>query len=313
MAIPDYQSLMRPVLENAADKEIAAKDVIQKIAYQFQMSDEEIAQTIPSGRTTTLANRVHWAITYMVQAGLLERPRRAVIVATDRGVTALEKHPERIDNQVLNAFAEFRAFKERSRTTAKPETSKETHREHTIGSAEFEAATPEERIEAAADELNTALRQELLTRIVAAHPTFFEHLIIDLMLAMGYGGSGAGKHLGRTADGGVDGIINEDPLGLDIVFLQAKRYTPGNPVSVNQVREFAGTLDERGAIKGVFVTTSNFANSARTYAERSPKRLILIDGDELTRLLSLYGVGVRSFRRLDLKKIDEDYFSNFET
>ncbi len=153
------------------------------------------------------------------------------------------------------------------------------------------------------------MRDELLARILDADPTFFEHLIVDLMLAMGYGGSGSGKHLGKTADGGIDGIINEDPLGLDVVFLQAKRYAPGNSISVNQIREFAGTLDERGAIKGVFVTTSAFAAPARMYAERSPKRLILIDGDELTRLLIRYGVGVRSFRVIDLKRIDEDYFA----
>lgn len=249
----------------------------------------------------------------MVQAGLLERPRRASIIATDRGRTALKKHPTRVDNHVLNGFSEFRAFKERSRTTTKGQALDAVDDNRAATAAEREAATPDERIEAAADELNTALRQELLTRIVGSPPTFFEHLIIDLMLSMGYGGSGAGKHLGKTADGGIDGIINEDPFGLDIVFLQAKRYAPGNAVSVNQIREFAGTLDERGAVKGVFVTTSSFVNPARAYAERSPKRLILVDGNELTRLLIRYSVGVRSFRRIELNKIDEDYFSTYDT
>jgi restriction system protein len=156
--------------------------------------------------------------------------------------------------------------------------------------------------------MNSALRQELLVRITIADPTFFEHLIIDLMIKMGYGGSGSGRHLGKTSDGGVDGIINEDPLGLDIVYLQAKRYAPGNAIGVDKVREFAGSLDERGAVKGVFVTTSHFAPQARQYAERSPKRLILIDGEELTRLLVRYGVGVRTFETVELKKIDFDYF-----
>ena len=172
--------------------------------------------------------------------------------------------------------------------------------------------TPEERIEAAFEELNIDLKTELLARILQATPTFFEHLIIDLMLAMGYGGSGSGRHLGRSSDGGVDGIINEDPLGLDVVYLQAKRYAPGNGIGVEKIREFAGTLDERGAIKGVLVTTSHFAGPALTYAERSPKRLILIDGDRLTQLMVRYGVGVRTFRTFDLRRLDADYFSSDE-
>jgi restriction system protein len=154
-----------------------------------------------------------------------------------------------------------------------------------------------------------ALRDELLTRILNTDPTFFEKVIIDLMLAMGYGASGSGQHLGKTNDGGIDGIINEDPLGLDVVFLQAKRYAPGNNIGVEKIREFAGSLDEKGAVKGVFVTTSSFAQGARNYAERSPKRLILIDGEELTRLLIRYGVAVRTFRTVELKKIDLDYFN----
>jgi restriction system protein len=173
-------------------------------------------------------------------------------------------------------------------------------------------ATPEEQIEIAAQEMNSALRDELLARIVTADPTFFEKVIIDLMLAMGYGASGSGQHLGKTNDGGIDGIINEDPLGLDVVFLQAKRYAPGNNIGVEKIREFAGSLDEKGAVKGVFVTTSSFAQGARNYAERSPKRLILIDGEELTRLLVRYGVAVRTFRTVELKKIDMDYFNTEE-
>lgn len=139
-------------------------------------------------------------------------------------------------------------------------------------------------------------------------PTAFEKLIIDLMLAMGYGAGGSGQHLGRTNDGGVDGVINEDVLGLDIIYLQAKRYAEGTGIGVDKIREFAGSLDERGATKGVFVTTSHFAPQARAYAQRSPKRLVLIDGEELTRLLLLHGVGVRLHRRIELKRLDTDYF-----
>ena len=177
----------------------------------------------------------------MAQAGLLERPRRGIIVATPRGREVLREHPDHIDNGVLSRFREFR----------------KRSREGAAGGGEIPAAvlppaaaddvgTPEERIEAAFREVETALRQELLVRITVADPTFFEHLIIDLMIAMGYGGSGSGRHLGKTSDGGVDGVINEDALGLDIVYLQAKRYAPGNGIGVDKVREFAGTLDERG-------------------------------------------------------------------
>ena len=305
MPIPDYQTLMRPVLGLALDKEMPAKDIIEGIATLYKISPEEREALIPSGRTTLLANRVHWAITYMVQAHLLERPRRAVVRATDRGRETFKTNPDRIDNAVLAKFPEFQEFKQRSRSSQKFNEGEEAAGETSAAAGD---ETPEERIDSAASELMAALRDELLARIVAAEPQFFEQLIIDLMLAMGYGGSGSGKRLGKTGDGGVDGIINEDPLGLDIVFLQAKRYAADNVIGVGQIREFAGSLDEKGAVKGVFVTTSSFAAPARTYAERSPKRLILIDGEELTRLLIRYGAGVRPFRIVDLKKLDEEYF-----
>ena len=307
MPIPDYQTLMRPVLGLALESERRTKEIVGQIGDLFELTDEEREERIPSGTATLLANRVHWAITYMVQAELMKRPRRAVVVATERGREVYREHPDRIDNDVLARFPEFIAFKTRSRA---PKSEDAPEGITSPAPATETPETPEERIDTAADEFTAALRDELLGRIVDADPTFFEHLILDLMLAMGYGGSGSGKHLGKTADGGVDGVINEDPLGLDIVFLQAKRYTPGNAIGVSQIREFAGTLDERGAIKGVFVTTSSFAGPARAYAERSPKRLILIDGETLTQLLIRYGVGVRSFRVIDLKRIDEDYFSS---
>ncbi len=309
MPVPDYQTLMRPVLGLVLDKETPTREITQNIADLYKLTSEEREERIPSGTTTLLANRVHWAITYMVKAGLLDRPRRAVVTATDRGKSVFHDNPERIGNGVLSQFVEFQEFKQRSgvKKSAKNKLESEIDQETNLTNE-----TPEERIDSAAEEFGTALRDEILSRIVKSDPVFFEHLIIDLMLAMGYGGSGSGKHLGRTADGGVDGVINEDPLGLDIVFLQAKRYASGNVIGVAQIREFAGSLDERGAVKGVFVTTSTFASAAKAYAERSPKRLVLIDGDQLTRLLINYGVGVRSFRVVDLKKIDEDYFSNSE-
>lgn len=305
MPIPDYQTLMRPVLGCALDREKTAREVIDEIARLYDLSEEDVAERIPSGSATLLANRVHWAVTYMVQARLLERPRRAVIIATERGRAVYTKHPERIDNAVLKQFPEFLSFQQRRKTPL------EAAGDPSAGKAEQESdddTTPLERIDEAARQLTDALRQDLLERILQADPQAFEKLIIELMLAMGYGGPGAGRHLGKTADGGVDGVINEDPLGLDVVFLQAKRYAPGNSIGVQQIREFAGSLDERGAVKGVFVTTSSFAAPAVTYSERSPKRLILIDGDALTHLLIRYDVGVRLDRKIELKKLDDAYF-----
>ena len=201
-------------------------------------------------------------------------------------------------------FCEFKEFKRRARS----EDDDDTQEVDTVDSGDVDAGTPEERIEAASKELLAGLRDELLSRVIAAGWKFFELLIIDLMRAMGYGGSGSSKHIGKSGDGGIDGVINEDPLGLDIVYLQAKCYAPGAGIGVEKIREFAGTLDERGATKGVFVTTTHFAPAARQYAERSPKRLILIDGKDLTRLMVQYGVGVRAFATVKLQRIDLDYF-----
>lgn len=301
MGVPDYQALMLPLLKLAAESDQPIRDCAEQIAFQLDLSKEDREELIPSGRQTTLYNRTHWAATYLVQAGLLERPKRGVVRATSRGREVLATNPDKVDNKLLMTFTEFNDFKRRAR----PESDEGAD---IAISADADTKTPVERIDAASKELVAELRDELLSRIIEAGWQFFELLIIDLMRAMGYGGSGSAKHMGKSGDGGIDGVINEDPLGLDIVYLQAKCYAPKNVIGVEKIREFAGTLDERGATKGVFVTTSHFAAAAQQYAERSPKRLILIDGDELTRLLVQYGVGVRSFKTVELKRIDLDYF-----
>jgi restriction system protein len=305
MPIPDYQTLMLPVLTFAAERELPTKECVDLVTTKFGLSQDEREQLLPSGKQTTVANRVHWAASYLVQAGLLERPRRGVIVATGIGRQILSQNLEKIDNNFLSRFDNFKEFSRRSRQIRE-------NQEECQTDVEAESATPEEKIDIFYQVMNSTLREELLTRLASSDPTFFEHLIIDLMIAMGYGGAGSGRHLGKTSDGGVDGVINEDPLGLNIVFLQAKRYAADNVIGVDKIREFAGSLDEKGAIKGVFVTTSRFAPQAKVYAERSPKRLILIDGKELSRLLVTYGVGVRTFRTIELKKIDSDYFNTDE-
>lgn len=307
MTIPDYQSLMLPVLECGANGETGIQACIATLADKLGLTEDERSELLPSGRQTVFANRVHWAKTYLTQAGVLEITRRAHFKATPRGLEILARHPTRVDNELLMHFPEFMAFRARSR-------SRFDRPERLADVSSFEdlapSTTPEERIDAAYTEIINELRAALLDRVIKGTPKFFEKVVVDLLTSMGYGGSrpNAGRRVGKTADGGIDGVINEDPLGLDIVYLQAKRYAPGNTIGVDKVREFAGSLVERGASKGVFVTTSQFAPAATTYADRIPQRLILIDGDELTRLMVQYGVGVRTERTIEFRKLDLDYF-----
>jgi restriction system protein len=305
MAIPDYQTLMLPVLQSAAAGELSVRDAIERLARQFKLTDEERAELLPSGKQPIFTNRVQWAKTYLAKAGLLQATKRGHFTITERGRVVLEQNPPRIDNSFLDQFEEFRQFRNAARLPPDSGDGKQHTPPPTL-----EAATPEERVESASKEIEEDLRAELLDRVLKMSPAFFEKVVVDLLLAMGYGGAGAdsGRRMGRTGDGGVDGVINEDALGLDIVYIQAKRYAPGNVVGVDKVREFSGAMDERSAMKGVFATTSHFAPAARTFAERVPKRLILVDGNELSRLLVRYGVGVRAVRTVELKKIDLDYF-----
>jgi restriction system protein len=303
MPIPDFQTLMLPVLRLADAGEIKVAEAVNRMADEFALTDQEREELLPSGRQAKIANRVHWSVTYLVKSGLVERPRRGYFAITPKGKSVLSSPPERIDIAFLSQFDGFDEF----RTKANDD-----HPAEVEPTQDLAAGTPEERVEAAFEDLNAALREELLERILVMHPTAFEKLIVDLMLGMGYGANGSGERLGRTSDGGIDGVINEDVLGLDIIHLQAKRYATGNSIGVEKIREFAGALDERGATKGVFVTTSHFAPAATHYAQRSPKRLILIDGEELTRLLVKYGVAVRGYRVLELKKVDTDYFGEAE-
>ncbi|HTR14397.1 MAG TPA: restriction endonuclease, partial [Roseiarcus sp.] len=301
MSVPDFQSLMLPVLRLANGSDVRTSEAVERIATEFHLSPDERAELLPSGRQTKIANRVYWAFVYLSKAGLLNRRQRGLYGVTDQGRKVLAKPPARIDIPFLSQFKRFNEFRAKS-----PETNDAEHSPKPISM--LAVGTPDERIETALNELNVALRAELLERVLSMTPTAFEKLIVDLMLGMGYGAKGSGEHLGRTSDGGVDGVINEDVLGLDIIYLQAKRYAVGNGIGVEKIREFAGVLDERGATKGVFVTTSHFATQARTYGKHSPKRLILIDGEELARLLVQYGIGVRVYRAVEMKKLDLDYF-----
>lgn len=305
MAVPDYQTLMLPVLRFGASGEVSVRECIERLAEEFRLTDQERDELLPSGRQTTFANRIHWARTYLSKAGLLENTKRGHFKITPRGKGILDQKIIKITNEFLTQFEEFNQFR------AKRNKDNEASSEKAMASE----ATPEEQLETALEEIENRLRADLLDRVVATAPTFFERIVVDLMLAMGYGGSrpAAGRRLGRTGDGGIDGIINEDTLGLDVIYLQAKRYSLGSAIGVEKVREFAGSLIERGATKGVFVTTSHFAKGAIEFAERIPQRLILIDGERLTALMIRHGVGVRTVRQIEFRRTDTDYFEDEES
>ncbi len=297
MAIPDYQTLMLPLLRLAAEGEIVAKEMAARLADEFGLSEQERSERLKSGQAV-FRNRVSWALVYLSIAGLLERTGRGRYQITEEGKKALSLNPDRIDNKFLRRFPKYRNWREGRTEETEPESE----------NGEEVVDSPEERIEAAFEEYSAALERELLEKLRDISPEAFEHLIIDLMAAMGYGRRGAHQHLGRSGDGGVDGLITEDALGLDKVYLQAKRYAEGNAVGRPQVQQFLGALDEHGAAKGVFVTTSRFTPEARRAEARTGRQLVLVDGEELARLMVRYRVGVRRLRRYDLERIDEDYF-----
>jgi restriction system protein len=310
MAIPDYQTVMLPLLKAAAGEPMQVRDLTRQLSDHFSLTDEERRQLLPSGRgVTVIHSRVGWAKTYLKQAGLLSQPRRGVVELTQRGRELLRMNPAKVDDEFLSRYPEFEAFRERSRPKSRSGAS------DLLDSPAIQplsaAGSPDEQIDALSAEIEADVRSTLLSRIVALPPEFFEQLIVDVILAMGYGGSraDAGERIGRSGDGGLDGVIQEDRLGLDQLYLQAKRYQPGNRIGVDAVRSFAGALNDVGAQKGVFITTSGFSPEATAYAKRQQtKRIVLIDGEQLTRLMVQFNVGVRVQRVIEIKRIDLEYF-----
>jgi restriction system protein len=307
MAIPDYQAVYKPLLEFAADgREHALKDAVEYIAQKYELTPEERNTLIPSRGQRLLENRVGWGRTYLTKAGLLESPRRGVLRITERGRTALSSG-QRIDNRFLRQFPEFVEFMApRADDDAVPLDS--ATGSSTTGSADQAETTPEEMIEKGYDRLRKTLVSDLRDRLQACSPAFFERLVVELLVAMGYGGSlgDAGKAIGRSGDHGIDGIIKEDRLGLDVIYVQAKRWTAtiGRP----EIQQFAGALQGQRARKGVFISTSSFSSEARDYAAKIETRIVLIDGAELANLMITHGVGVSTAATYELKKIDSDYF-----
>lgn len=304
MPIPDFQTLMHPLLQEHADgKEHLNRDLVASLAGRFGLSDEERREMLPSGRARLFDNRIGWAKSHLVQAGLLTAPRRAISLITDRGLEALRNHPERIDLRILSDFEEYREFRNRRKSSDDEETL-------ASDSESEDQQTPEELLENAYLQVRKQIESELLAQVKSAPPEFLERVIVDLVVRMGYGGSrrDAGEALGRSGDEGIDGIIKEDPLGLDIIYLQAKRWegTVGRP----EIQKFAGALQGQRARKGIFITTSAFSAEALEYVSRIDTKIILIDGPRLTKLMFDHGVGVATASSYEVKRIDSDYFSD---
>mgnify|MGYP006189944325 CR=1 FL=1 len=301
--IPDYQSLMLPILKLVSDRqEHKYRDLIEKLAAEFQVSDEERKDLLASGNQAVFDNRVGWAKTYLKKAGLLDSPKRATFVITQIGIETLKKNPDRVDAKYLRQFPAFLEFQNASRSDN--ETEEETK------TVETNEQTPEENLDKAYQRIRKSLASELLNRVVELSPTFFERLVVELLVKMGYGGSikDAGKAIGKSGDEGIDGTIKEDKLGLDIIYIQAKRWRPGNVVGRPELHKFVGALAGQGAKKGIFITTSNFTREALEYTPKNETKIVLIDGEQLAQLMIDYNLGCTTQQIYELKKIDSDYF-----
>lgn len=298
MAIPDFQSIMRPLLEHLADGRIKQnRETNEFLAAYFKLTEEELSEMLPSGYARLFDNRIGWAKTHLKGAGLIESPSRANYKITQRGLNALAAKPEAINLGYLRQFDEYKEFQSGTRSEFIHQPKEPT-----------DQLTPSEQIEFGYQKIKEELKEELITKIKAASPAFFEKLVVELLVSMGYGGSrkDAGQTLGKSGDGGIDGVIKEDRLGLDVIYLQAKRWegTVGRP----EIQKFAGALQGQRAKKGIFLTTSSFSPEAVQYAAFIDSRIVLIDGGQLADLMIDAGVGVSKVATYEVKRLDSDYF-----
>jgi len=299
MGVPDFQSIMLPLLKFSLDKEEhSSRESVQYLAQEFNLTEDDIKEILPSGTQKVFNNRVGWARTYLKKAGLLESKKRGYFNITDEGLKILEQNPAKINIDFLMQFPGYVEF----RTGVKNDSPNEIE-------SSTEDLTPEESLEYSYQKLRDNIAQELINNVKSCTPEFFEKLVVDLLLNMGYGGSrrDAGEAIGKSGDGGIDGIIKEDKLGLDTIYIQAKRWE--NTVSRPEIQKFAGALQGQQAKKGVFITTSKFTNGAKTYASIIDSKVVLIDGERLSQLMIDHDIGVSKIKSYDLKKIDTDYFS----
>ncbi|MBK7897315.1 MAG: restriction endonuclease [Anaerolineaceae bacterium] len=300
MAIPDFQTIMLPLVQFASDgKEHSLREAIDYLANYFQLTKEERKELLPSGRQATFDNRVGWSRTHLAKAGLLNSTRRGYFEITSLGQQVLARKPDVINMAFLKQFPDYVEFIKPSNQDVKTAVSDETDA----------SQTPEEAIESAYQRVRQELAKEILTTIKECSPAFFERLVIDLLVQMGYGGTrkDAGEAIGGSGDGGIDGIIKEDRLGLDIVYIQAKRWE--NTVSRPEIQKFAGALQGQRARKGIFLTTANFSDGAKQYVSFIDSKIVLIDGNMLAQLMIDYNIGVTPFATYEMKRLDSDYFT----
>ena len=305
MPVPGYQEFMLPLVKLASDgQEHKITDAIDALADQFGLSEQDREVMLPSGTQTRLYNRVTWALTYPTKSLLLEKSARGRFKIAPRGVDVSKKSPPQINVAFLTQFDEFLAFKKKKAKSASVVASTEDE----VGDDIETSLTPLERVEGGYNELREALADELLNRVRVMKPKAFEQLVVDVLVAMGYGGSqlDAAQVVGKSGDGGIDGVIKEDRLGLDMIYVQAKRHT--NDVGPGAIREFVGSLGEHKATKGVFITCGGFTSGATEAAAKAHHRIVLIDGDQLADYMIDNGVGVADCKAYTVKKLDSDYF-----
>lgn len=302
MPIPDYQTLMLPLIQfSADDEEHKVSEAVQSLGVKFNLSDDELTELLPSGAQAVFSNRVGWARSYLKQAGLLTSPKRGYFRITDQGHALLAKKPEKINVALLEQFPEFQDFRSRKKESTAM-----------LGTVDFAdkttSETPEDALASAYRLLRKNLEDEILSSVKASTSAFFERVVVDLLVKMGYGGSrqDAGKAIGRSGDGGIDGTIDEDKLGLDVIYIQAKKWegTVGRP----EIQKFAGALQGRRAKKGVFITTSSFSKEAIEYVSLIDSKIILIAGERLASLMADYKVGVSVVGLYEMQKLNSDYF-----
>lgn len=301
MAIPDYQTLMLPLLELVSDgKDWTFRSVVEELSKKYSLSEEERKELLPSGQQPIFDNRVGWARTYMKKAGLLESPKRGVLCISSKGLEVVQSKPEKINVQYLRRFPDFIEFQ----SLKKDET------ETLIEIDNVNEQTPEETLDLSYQKIRKALALELLNKVMFLSPTFFEKLVVELLVKMGYGGSikDAGRAIGKSGDEGIDGTIKEDKLGLDVIYIQAKRWQTGNVVGRPELQKFVGALAGQGAKKGIFITTSSFTKEALEYSPKNETKIVLIDGERLAQLMIDYDLGVSLVNKYEIKRIDNDYF-----
>ncbi|GAB4546552.1 MAG: restriction endonuclease [Anaerolineales bacterium] len=303
MPIPDFQSIMLPLLKFVSDgREYALGDTAAALAKQFQLSEDETHELLPTGRQTRFYGRVSWARTYLQKAGLLNSAARGVFCISPRGLDVLRSKPEKINVKFLEQYPEFMEF----HTSRHPRGA----REKEFIAADAETQTPEEIMGDAYQTWRQSLADEILEKVKACTPAFFERLVVDVLVKMGYGGTyqDAGKAIGKSGDEGIDGIINEDRLGLDVIYIQAKKWE--SAVGRPEIQKFAGALQGKRAKKGIFITTSDFTKEAQQFASNIENKIILIDGADLAQFMLDYNVGVNLTAAYEIKRIDSDYFED---